>query len=66
MKRENIFMLILAVLVIIALFQTFQLTGLKSQITANTVKDVDNQNPEIVDVNDNLGELANYSDGKEK
>ncbi len=37
MKRETILTLLLAVLVVVALFQTFQLTGLKGQITANSV-----------------------------
>ena len=41
MKRENLFTLLLALLVVIALFQTFQLTGLKGKITSNVVQNIE-------------------------
>jgi len=62
MKREHIFTILLAVLVVIALFQTFQLTGLKGKITSNAVQDL----PLPDGPSQGLPELEGVSNNSEK
>lgn len=46
MKKESIFTIILAILVLLALIQTYELSGLKTKITSNVVKETENSYPE--------------------